>query len=670
MSRTARVRKLSLMLFLFMASLGVTTKALASGDSGCATVWRLLHHDYEGCGNMAFLAPSNDTRVNLLLMMTDLRMAASSAAPKANSTPSSDGPLFLWEQLINRLGSQADKLALKSSDTGTQHDPVPCPGTLPPDDPFSQALRKDNQLTQEQRDALLHAREQTQSGCAAAAAASALDGAQKVTRGTPSQAYALYLEDAAAFWQSDYDKAASGFTSLTDAQPAWVRETATSMIGRSLINRAQVGVFDEYGSFKEGWHTDAKTATEAEAAFDKYLQQYPEGAYAQSARGLKRRGYWLAQDTGRLEEAYGALLMLPPEGRGISDVELAQEIDNKVTTPPGTYGSTRDSASEDDLLKVTQNPLLLAMLDLRAMRTTDTKVGQDSGLTHDNPISIARLQQQRPYFAAQMPLYDYLLAVHAFYLENKPADVLRILPDAARQSSFNYLQFSRQVLRGMALEALKDHNALDFWTQMLPGAKAFYERPALELAIAYHEERAGETRNVFAPASPVHYPYLREVLLANVADAGLLRTQAKNTSAPQRERDFALFTLLFKEATRGEALDFLKDLAMVPANAPTEGTYALDDNTESYFDPDENRPPAAIPLGIFLHGGTEPQFNCPGLRASQEQLAQDPNSPTARLCIADFVRLSPSVAYLLAPISNPDELGGTPSLFLAATTCA
>lgn len=659
----SRLKRFSLAIFILFASISFTRQALASGDSGCSKIWRLAHHGYEGCSNMAFLSPSNDTRVNLLLMMADLRPAKPGPVLKTSTTPPSNAPLFLWEHLANTLGSQADKTALSNSGMETQNNSSPCPATLPLDDPFPLALRADHELKPEERDALLAARQKTQSGCAADAAVSAIASAENVAKTAAAKGYAQYIKGAAEFWRADYDRAAATFSSLTNAQPAWVRETATYMIGRSLINRAQVGAFDEYGSFKKDWHADAGTVTGAEAALDKYLQQYPKGAYAQSARGLKRRGYWLAQDIAKLQGEYGALLMLAPEARNISDVELAQEIDNKVTTPPNIFGDSRAGASEDDLLKATQNPLLLAMLDLQAMRTPEkASSGSGSEGSHYDPISLARIQQQKPYFAAQMPLYEYLLAVHAFYVENKPAEVLRMIPDAARQSSFSYVQFSRQMLRGMALEALKDHNALGFWMQMIPGAQAAYERPALELAIAYHEERAGEIRNIYAPASPVHYPYLREVLLANVADADLLRTQAKNTNAPQRERDVSLFTLLYKEATRGDAANFLKDLALVPPTAPTDGYFTLDNYPDSYFTTDEYQP-SPIPLGIFLHDKTNANFGCPGLRTSEQQLVQDASNPTAQLCVADFVRLNQSALYLTAATSSADELGGTTSLF-------
>jgi len=659
---TPGIRRFFLAAVVFLALMGLGRQAWASGDYGCATTWRLVHHDYDGCSNLVLLSPANDTRTNLLLLMADLRSAKGGAGLKTAAAFHS--PLFEWSDLVSALAPRVDNAASGQSAAAAESGPVPCPPALPSNDPFTLALQADHALQADERNALLAARRWTQSGCADDAAMKAIAGARKVSKTAAAKDYAVYLEGAAAFWRADYDKAAATFASLANTQTAWVRETATYMVGRALINRAQVGAFDEYGGLEKEWHADGKIVAAAEGGLDKYLQVYPKGAYTLSARGLKRRGYWLARDTARLEEEYGALLLLSPQERGLSDVDLAQEIDNKITTPPDAYGSGHDDATEDTWMKATQSPLMLAMLDLMAMRTAEaTPTNGGGGNSLSAPVSLAELQRQKPYFAAQMPLYEYLLAARAFYVENKPGEVLRMIPDAARQGSFSYVQFSRQALRGMALEAVKDANALGFWMQMLPGAKAANERTLLELAIAYHEERAGEVRKVFAATSPVHYPYLREVLLANVADADLLRTQATNGNAPQRERELALFTLLYKEAAHREAANFLKDVALVPANAPATGFYVLDSSANIPNAAGEGQPVSPIPLGIFLKDKMDSSFGCPGLRGSEQQLAQDADNPTARLCVAEFMRLNEGAMFAAEVTTPDDELGGTPSLF-------
>src|SRR5215475_943887 len=119
---TKSIKRFCFAIPLFLTGIGFTKPALASGDSGCYTIWRLVHHDYVGCSNMAFLSPSNDTRVNLLLMMADLRSATARPALKEATRTRPDAPLFMWEALVERLGSQDDKAMLKSASAGAQSD--------------------------------------------------------------------------------------------------------------------------------------------------------------------------------------------------------------------------------------------------------------------------------------------------------------------------------------------------------------------------------------------------------------------------------------------------------------------------------------------------------------------------------------------------------------------
>src|ERR1700744_2088045 len=78
-TRTFYCRKTAIAFCLFLFFIGFSKQALASGDYGCATKWKLVHHEYEGCNNMAGLTPANDTRVNLLLLMADLHPTGKAA---------------------------------------------------------------------------------------------------------------------------------------------------------------------------------------------------------------------------------------------------------------------------------------------------------------------------------------------------------------------------------------------------------------------------------------------------------------------------------------------------------------------------------------------------------------------------------------------------------------
>ncbi len=148
----------------------------------------------------------------------------------------------------------------------------------------------------------------------------------------------------------------------------------------------------------------------------------------------------------------------------------------------------------------------------------------------------------------------------------------------------------------------------------------------------------------------VQTPAIREILLTNVADAKLLRQQANDTSAPAHERAVALFTLLYKDATRGPYADFGRDVALVPAGASSDPAYGLlGDN-----DP---------PLGIFTQTKTLGDYGCPALKDSEARLARNPRDGKAILCLADFMRANGFDDFSLDTQPPKDQLGGTPSLF-------
>jgi hypothetical protein len=97
----------------------------------------------------------------------------------------------------------------------------------------------------------------------------------------------------------------------------------------------------------------------------------------------------------------------------------------------------------------------------------------------------------------------------------------------------------------------------------------------VELAIALEGQQALPTGgapakkafyDLFATDGPLKARAIRARLLAFVADAPLLRQQAKDLSVSALERKRALFTLLYKSLTRGQTKNFAADLALIPAN--------------------------------------------------------------------------------------------------------
>jgi hypothetical protein len=118
------------------------------------------------------------------------------------------------------------------------------------------------------------------------------------------------------------------------------------------------------------------------------------------------------------------------------------------------------------------------------------------------------------------------------------------------------------MLRGMALDAVNDPQAMAYWQQMLGRASQPGQRPLVELAIGLQAQKALATGGdaakrdfyaLFAPGGALTTPGLRSRLLVTLADAPLLRRQATDSHASQSEREKALFTLLYKDLTWGDA---------------------------------------------------------------------------------------------------------------------
>jgi len=208
-----------------------------------------------------------------------------------------------------------------------------------------------------------------------------------------------------------------------------------------------------------------------------------------------------------------------------------------------------------------------------------------------------------------------------------------------------FLAFSRQVLRGRALEASGDaKGARKHWQDLLAGAQAILQRPTVELALAMNYERAGEVAAMFAPGSPVRDSALRQVLLTNSADAKVLRQTAKAADATPHERALAAYTLLHKDLLFKGYRDFAEDLALVPK----EGDVA------------EGEDATALDFKVFEWPGATDDYECPSIGEIARILAKDPNQTAGQICLGEFFRRSDPGQYAVVPV---DELGGASKPF-------
>lgn len=626
--------------------------ALACADMGCTTSWTLDQPQYDGCNNLPFLSPGNDSRTNLQLMMIDAGLAKIQIPP-AKPTDTTNAPTAVAgiSAAPFSLDDFSGLFSLSQSPAGPPPDDAAtadladgegsrCLSNADGASAFEDAVNAAHGLPDAEKAALIAERKGWKPGCADNGGPKATVNLDAVKSAVGKQ-YATYLVGAAAFYDGDYDTAAASFTALSKSNQAWLKEAARYMAGRVEINRAQVGAFGEYGELALD-KVDQKAVAAAEADFNAYLRDYPRGTYAASARGLLRRVDWLGGRPGKLAADYGWQFAHPdPAVRNVTPVRLSQEIDSKLLTGA-------DPAKIGD-------PTMLAAIDLMQMRPSgETSAGEK------NPPALtqAALAAQRPAFAGREALFTYLQAAHAYYVEQDAASALRLLPTGTPRQPMTALAFSQQALRGLALEASGDAGgARQHWLALMAVSQPTLQRPVLDIALAMNYERANMLPQVFAPGSPIRDAQVREILLNNDAGPDLLRQRVTASDAPAHERRQALYVLLYKEVTRGRYKGFLADQALTPADVKPPAS----DSVEGAGAPDPD-------LAIFWWAGASgaDDYACASLRDTARVLARDPADAHAQLCLAEFVRTNNLDGYALDIRPPKTELGGAPSLFPGA----
>lgn len=604
----------------------------ASGDYGCTPRWTLFNGGY-GCNDSAVLAPGNDSRVNLYYLLRDRQGAGTSGLSYA--APSEDDDLSVGRNFLGWDGFSQAFYRSDAADDGDngEHYGSRCISLASGGAAFNAAMQANRGVSAADRTALTSARGLLGQICGSANFTPTWPAAESGA----GREYLAYLQAAGAFYAGQWDAARGGFAKLKASRDAWLAETAAYMLPRTELNAAQAATFDDYGWFDGPDKVDKPALERARAGFADYLKRYAKGRYADSARGLNRRLLWLGGDVAGLSREYERMLTATPVADRAA-LELVQEIDNKLLVT-----KAREAAD---------GPLLLATIDLMMMRRGSAEAGGDGDESAEDPvITAAQIAAQEPRFAGRADLFGFVQANHAFYVARDMRRVLTLIPDQAKQASFSPLQFSRQVLRGQALAALKDRNEAGFWREMLGGTKALYQRPVIELALALNLERSGKLAEVFAPGSPIGERPIREILLANVAGPDLLRAQARRTDRPQHERDVALFALLQKQLLYGDYAGFANDLALIRSDASSEGgTWDLHEQQK-------------IPLGLFRDGRWGDEYSCAPLARSAAALARNPRDAKALLCLGDFYRINGFDAVRWANPPKADELGGTRPLF-------
>ncbi|MEO1044667.1 MAG: hypothetical protein AAFX04_04435 [Pseudomonadota bacterium] len=591
--------------------------ASASADSTCYPEWAITNAS-DNCANLGVISPGNDSRVNLFLLLSDRYPQSDRISQPDNGWEDQFGETYFNWRILSRLW-RGDPDREYPEFYGTR-----CGSYVQGTQDFEAALKAARGISPKDRITLIESRFALYAICELRSGGSRYswqrEEPEEVAPFSMIQAdvapgrareFLLYLNGAGAFYSEQFARAQTMFKSLKNAKDPWVREASRYMLGRVAVNLAQANANDKWGYFDPG-KADRQHAIAAEAAFKAYLKDYPKGRYAASASGLVRRAYWLSRDFGKLARAYyralGSADLLADRAR------LIEEIDNNLL-----YAHIDPYAEEISAPGYDEPPMLRAARLLLQIRFA---------VSDDEPkLKRAFITGQKDQFGTQTALYEFILANYDFYIAHDYRSVLTLIPDAARQEDFSYLQFSRQALRGHALAMLEDRNEGGFWRDMLGGSKARYQQAVVELGLASFYERNGQLDRVFAPASPITKPVIRNILLTTVAGPDMLRRVVDNDKRPQNERDVALFTLFYKQLSRGYYGAFVRDSAQRLKGAGNSDAWV---GAISYQQD--------IPLGLFSAGKRSENIDCPALVDVARALAANKQDYKGRLCLGDFWR--------------------------------
>lgn len=609
------------------ALLGTSGVAWACADSSCYPSFKLFGGGRD-CEDRGFLNPGNDTRTNLLFLLRDRGGPNVSVHPysKPEYGTSGFGDLFLDPGL-----QQAAYYPEVGGETDQAHSGTRCANYAAATRSLVAAMQANTALPANERSALTAARNEAGHECTGEGTAPAWPQVSS----QPGREFLGYMKASDAFYLNDFDRARSELAPLAKAVDPWVRETANYLTIRVELAAAQASASGEYGEWASD-KVDKASVKRGLLAISSYLKTWPTGRYAGSAQGLLRRALWFAGDYPALAKEYERQLgVIDPANPAAGD--LVFEIDNKLLFNPSAGKPAPQSA------------MLLATLDLMQMRKSVSETGE---VWQAPTLSAEQLDAQKDSFAGQPELFSFLQATHAFYIGNNPRKVLSLVPDDAKKPSYTNLSFSRQVLRGQALAALKDRNEEGFWLDLLGGAKGQWQRPTVELGLAMNWERSDKLGQVFAKGSPIRESMIRRQLILNSAAPDMLRTNAGDAARPQYERDLAVFTLLQKDLSRGDYAAFVRDQALVRAGADTEGYM--------YYLPDQS----TVPVGLFTKGKWSDGYSCPALGQTAKALAANPQAVSPRLCLGDFWRLNGFDDLNRGDQPRKaDELGGVADLF-------
>ncbi|QLY38107.1 hypothetical protein HV164_16975 [Citrobacter freundii] len=585
------------------------------------------------------LSPENDSRDNLLRLLSQEKsftLPVQSLPADVTrsrdyyfayhpqwdeiSPPPADAPVQSKDDTFARQMAELQITVEETNADDAEHENRHVSNTTASVSQFFAALLADTTLTAEQRQALARARLGLLSGASAEQITSSL---ATIPADASAQQYKTYLIAAARFYEGDYVTAEQDFTQLATSSSPWLAETVQYMLMRTALNRSSQNSVGEYGDFDSA-KINRQDASQAQTQAQAYLQRFPHGLYADSARGMLRRINWYLQAWPPLAGLYEQAFQQTTDAQQLRDTVI--EYDN-------VFGM---QFFEGPVVEAFPDAPLVSYIELlRALR-----------LNNDNKPTLtqAQLDASKPVFekGGKLALWQDL-QLNLWMATGNYAAIVQAVTPAQKLPAHDILAFSEQVMYGEALmEQQQWPAARAFWQQLLKISQDPEQQQYVQAKLAATLVYSGDIASIFAPDSAVTNLRFRSQVLKAQATPELLRQQA--TRGPNNEeRTIALHTLLVRDLTENRFSDWLNDKKLAGAiTPPVIG--------ESFAD---------VNLSTFDWNGDAAQagYTCRSLDETVTVLSKKADNAHALNCLGEFFRTSQTHVDLQADSAGNDVLG-------------
>jgi hypothetical protein len=584
------------------------------------------------------LSPENDSRDNLLrLLSQEKSFALPVQSLPADLTRSRDYYFAYhpqWDEITppaaatveqradDTLARQMAELQIAAGEITTddaEHENRHVSNNTASVSQFFAALLTDTTLTVEQRQALSRARLGLLSGATAEQIVSSL---ATIPADSSAQQYKTYLIAAARFYEGDYANAQQNFTQLATSDRPWLAETAQYMLMRTALNKSSQNSVGEYGDFDSA-KINRQDASQAQTQTQAYLQRFPQGLYADSARGMLRRINWYLQAWPPLAGLYE---------QAFQQTTDAQQLRKTVIEYDNVFGM---QFLEQSAVETFPDAPLISYIELlRALR-----------LNNDNKPTLtqAQLDANKAVFekGGKLPLWRDL-QLNLWMATGNYAAIVQAVTPAQKLPAHDILAFGEQVLYGEALMGQQQWPAArTFWQQLLKLSQDPEQQQYVQAKLAATLVYSGDVAAIFAPDSAVTNLRFRSQVLKAQATPELLRQQA--TQGPNNEeRTIALHTLLVRDLTENRFTDWLNDRKLASTITPPV-------ISESFAD---------VNLSTFDWNGDAAQagYTCRSLDETVTVLSKKADDAHALNCLGEFFRTSQTHVDLWTDSAGNDVL--------------